>query len=104
MFPLKKFEGYMIRLLPPLANKAERQVTADIIAWNENRKLFFEGVTAANPSDKLQKEPTHVCADCGTETYMENGPCFECKGFRIVAISFAEQHFGKNWKSAFIDP
>lgn len=46
----------------------------------------------------------NVCADCGLETDAKNGPCTKCGGFRIVAISFVEQHFGKDWRDAFDYP
>lgn len=46
----------------------------------------------------------HVCADCGLETHLQNGPCARCRGYRIVLISMVEKLFGADWRSAFEPP
>lgn len=42
-----------------------------------------------------------VCADCGHEQDEMDRPCKKCYGFRVIAISVAEQLFGKDWRDAF---
>lgn len=43
-----------------------------------------------------------VCADCGSETNTSmTKPCTTCGSFRVVLLSFVEQHFGLNWRDAF---
>ncbi len=40
----------------------------------------------------------YVCADCGNEGHLQRGPCPKCFSMRIILISFAEEHFGKDWR------
>jgi hypothetical protein len=53
----------------------------------------------------LSDSEKNICADCGTDTDAENGPCSECRGFRIVPISFVKEllkpDFGDDWRDAF---
>ena len=42
-----------------------------------------------------------VCADCGHEQHTSS-LCEHCLGFRVILISVAAEHFGPNWRDAFI--
>jgi len=67
--------------------------------------LIFSGKDAASMkeqfSDFAPATKEYVCADCGLETNEKNGPCTQCKGYRIVLISFVESKFGSDWRKAF---
>ena len=43
----------------------------------------------------------YVCADCGREGSEPNGPCKDCRSYRISSIEFVKKTFGENWRDAF---
>jgi hypothetical protein len=43
----------------------------------------------------------YACSECGNEQDSMYRPCDKCGSYRVVLVSFIEQHFGKNWRDNF---
>lgn len=77
-----------------------------VIEMSESLYKKLGGMLPAPPPDPEPVQPPrivyqHVCADCGLETNLSNGPCPKCRSLRVVPQKIVAELFGDDWREAF---